>query len=51
MSLKGRLDSCVTMKDHMKEFEIQPVLPVNVIISVYLVYMCFSLFGFNSRTQ
>lgn len=47
MNLRVRLDSCVTMKD----IEIQPVLPVNVIISVYLVYMRFCLFGFNSRTQ
>lgn len=51
MNLKVRLDSCVTMKDRMKEIEIQPVLPVNGIISVYLMYMCFCLFGFISRTQ
>lgn len=51
MNLRVRLDSCVTMKDHMKEIEIQPVLPANVILSLYLVYVCFYLFDFNSRTQ
>lgn len=43
VNLKVRLDSCVTMKDHMKETEIQPVLPAKVILSLCLVYVCFCL--------
>lgn len=38
------LDSCITMKDDMKEIEIQPVLPANFIfVSPVRVFVCLIL--------
>lgn len=36
------------MKEHMKEIEIQPVLPANVTLSLRLMYMCFCLISFQN---